>query len=91
MLTVEEIPSRWEDIDARWMARVLAARFPEAEVTGVALTWCSDGSNRRATFDLEYGRGEGPARVFVKRRASTARCTPAMATCSTRRSCTPRA
>src|SRR5262245_8858381 len=52
------------------MSRVLGARFPGVSVNGLALAMSSDGSNRRARFAVEYGRGEGPATVFVKAEGS---------------------
>jgi hypothetical protein len=68
--TTETIPPRWDDVDAAWMSRVLARRFPGAEVGGVSLAMCSDGSNRRARFAVDYTHGDGPAVVFVKAEGS---------------------
>jgi hypothetical protein len=66
MIVTDDLPARWEDIGPDWMTRMLAARFPGAEVDALSLTMHSDGSNRRARFAVEYREGDGPSTVFVK-------------------------
>lgn len=44
----------------------LAAHYPGATVSDVAIDLRDDGTNRRARLRLSYSAGTGPTTVFVK-------------------------
>lgn len=65
-LKPSRIPSRWDDVTPAWMTAAIASRHPDAVVNAVSIITRDDGSNRRARFELSYGAGTGPRRVFLK-------------------------
>ncbi len=67
------VPRDWAEATPQWMTQALQRDHPDAEVGKVTLISRDDGTNRRARFALEYARGRGPSRVFVKAHASAHR------------------
>ncbi len=63
------VPKHWGDVTPEWMTEVLHRDHPGAVVSAVRLVGSDDGTNRRARFELDYARGSGPARVFMKAHA----------------------
>lgn len=63
------VPARWEELTPEWMTAALHRDHPDAVVGAVRLVESDDGTNRRARFELDYARGTGPRRVFVKAHA----------------------
>lgn len=63
------VPARWEDLTPDWMTAALRRDHPDAVVGAVRLVDSDDGTNRRARFELDYARGSGPQRVFLKAHA----------------------
>jgi aminoglycoside phosphotransferase (APT) family kinase protein len=66
----DAVPRTVEDVDARWIARALSGRFPEASVAGVRTLSEDRGTTARRRVAVEYTRGDAasgaPASVFVK-------------------------
>lgn len=61
------LPRGVEDLDAAWLERALAARFPGARVDGVRRLDAHSGTTTRARLALEsHGVPELPGTVFVK-------------------------
>jgi hypothetical protein len=60
------IPDEWDGVTAAWMTAALSRSLPGVEVDRVEVLLRDDGTNRRARFGLTYGRGSGPASVFLK-------------------------
>ena len=67
------VPQRWEDLSAAWFTKALRRDHPDAIVDKVTLIDADSGTNRRARFELDYLRGEGPRRVFLKAHAASHR------------------
>ena len=63
------VPERWDTVTPEWMTRAIRRDHPDSVVGAVRLVDSDDGTNRRARFALDYARGSGPARVFVKAHA----------------------
>ena len=67
------VPERWDDLTPQWMTNALRRDLPEVEVGAVRLVGSDDGTNRRARFELDFAKGCGPARVFLKSHAASHR------------------
>ncbi len=61
-----DVPRSWQDLSPEWMTAVLSRSHPGAVVSAVSVGPVADGTNRRATVQLRYAQGDGPASVFVK-------------------------
>ncbi|MEZ0357973.1 phosphotransferase [Mycobacterium sp. SA01] len=60
------VPADFAEVSPGWMTDALAAHYPSATVSDVAIDLRDDGTNRRARLRLSYSAGTGPATVFVK-------------------------
>jgi hypothetical protein len=60
------VPTDFADVSPSWMTQALAAHYPGATVSDVAIDLRDDGTNRRARLRLSYSEGSGPETVFVK-------------------------
>lgn len=67
------VPSRWEDLTPEWMTATIQHDHPDAVVSRATLVGSDDGTNRRARFELDYTKGTGPRRVFLKAHAPSHR------------------
>lgn len=60
------MPHSPSDLTPAWMTAALSQCCPHAVVEAVQIVEQVDGTNRRASIQLRYARGDGPDRVFVK-------------------------
>ncbi len=65
--TLCDVPRSWREVTPAWMTAALSARLPGVVVSQVDVGPVAAGTNDRARVLVSYGRGDGPASVFVKR------------------------
>lgn len=64
------IPPTWDAVTPAWLTGVLSPAFPGAVVGEAVLLASTEGTSRRARFELTYVAGSGPDVVFLKAEGS---------------------
>lgn len=67
------VPPSWDQLTPAWFTDAIRRDHPNAVVGEARLVGADDGTNRRARFELDYARGDGPRRLFLKAHAPSHR------------------